>query len=285
GEIIKWIGAYTDIHDQKTISDKLEKLVVERTKELRRSNDDLQQFAHVASHDLKEPVRKIKTFTGRVKEELSGQLNPKTELYLAKIEKAANRMYTMIDGVLLYSSVNAFQLAEEQVDLNAIIDDIKSDLELIIGSKNATIDASNLPTLTGSPVLIYQLLYNLINNSLKFSKSAVPPIITVSSFEVDPNLKLKHSLPEDIGYYGIRIQDNGIGFEQKLSEVIFDTFSRLNSKDQFEGTGLGLALCKKIVERHGGILYAQAEPEVGATFSVILPVKLNDSQSNAQQRQ
>jgi PAS domain S-box-containing protein len=268
GKILKWIGAFTDIHYQKESEQKLEALVAERTLDLERSNEDLQQFAHVASHDLKEPVRKIKTFTSRLQEELNETLNEKGRLYLSKIQGAADRMFTMIDGVLTYSTFNAAEQISEYVDLNKVIKNIEIDLEVIFQEKHAIIHYKDLPVLDGSPILIYQLFYNLINNSLKFVKTGVPPNISVTSKTV-----YCHEQP----FAQIMVEDNGIGFEQDQAEKIFNTFARLNSKDKYEGTGLGLALCKKIVQRHDGTIEASGLSNKGAVFTINLPLKQTDN--------
>ena len=264
GIITKWFGTSTDIHEQKTITEKLESLVAERTQELQRSNEDLQQFAYVASHDLKEPVRKIKTFTGRLQEELAGKLDESATRFIDKINVATDRMSTMIDGVLAYSTTNASKQKSETVDLNEILKNIEADLEIPLQKTGGTIQYYNLPTLKGAPVLLYQLFYNLINNSIKFSKAGVPPQIKISS-ETDTENRVPVAR--------IKVEDNGIGFESEFAGKIFETFTRLNSKDKYEGTGLGLSLCKKIVERHGGSIIATGSLGKGATFSITLPLQ------------
>jgi PAS domain S-box-containing protein len=266
GALIKWIGAASDIHEQKQFAEQLEKLVDERTKELARSNHDLQQFAHVASHDLKEPVRKVKTFITRLEDEYSSHLPEKGVSFIGKVQNAANRMIAMIDGVLNYSKVNAGQSDIEPVDLNEIINHIEADLEIPVHQKNALIIKGELPVIQGAQILIYQLFYNLINNSLKFSRPAVHPVIEITSGKTEEN---------GIEYAVIKVSDNGIGFDQVMAGVIFNTFTRLHSKDRYEGTGLGLALCQKIVERHHGKIFANSEKERGAVFTVQLPLALH----------
>jgi PAS domain S-box-containing protein len=263
GEILKWIGAATDIHEQKQFSERLEQVVAKRTHELQRSNEDLQQFAHVASHDLKEPVRKVKTFAGRLEQHLNGVLDEAGSQFLEKIHSAANRMFSMIDGVLNYSTINASTQSPQPVDLNDVIKNIETDLEVIIQKTGAQLTYAGLPTIEGAPVLLYQLFYNLINNSIKFAKAGVPPQITISSQAVSGVLPMVR----------IVLSDNGIGFEQEQAAKIFDTFTRLNPKDKYEGTGLGLALCKKIVERHSGIITASGVHGEGAMFIILLPVQ------------
>lgn len=268
GKTIRWFGTCTDIHDQKTFTDKLEILVNERTKALNRSNEDLQQFAHVASHDLKEPVRKIRTFTSALKDEMGERLTERELLYIEKVEKASERMFQMIEGVLKYSSLQSIQEPDKEVELASVFRSILSDLDLVISNKNAIIEIAPLPSVKGVDVLLYQLFYNLMNNALKFSKPGVRPLIRISTVSPGEELPDGHGTGEK--YVVIKMQDNGIGFEPTHAEKIFITFSRLHSKDKFEGTGLGLALCKKIVERHKGKIWAAGIPGEGATFSVML---------------
>lgn len=264
GNIVEWFGAASDITEKKSLLTELEAMVDVRTSELQRSNEDLQQFAHVASHDLKEPVRKIRTFALRLKNELSSVLNENSRVYTEKILESANRMSTMIDGDLTYSSLNASEEKIELLDLNKIISDIRNDLEVLIQLKGAVIQYDELPKLEGVQVMIYQLFYNLINNSLKFSKEAEKPIIYIYANPIwmDGNL-----------YWRVGVTDNGIGFDPQYNDVIFKTFTRLNSKSRFDGTGLGLSLSKKIVERHHGKIFADRVKNVGATFTIILPLK------------
>jgi PAS domain S-box-containing protein len=264
GKITKWIGAFTDINDQKTITERLERLVAARTQELQRSNEDLQQFAHVASHDLKEPARKIKIFAGRLEQEDNENLSLIGKTYLHKMQRAADRMFTMIDGVLTYSTLNADAQTIQKVDLAQVITTIEADLELVIKQNAATINQRNLPQIEGAEVLLYQLFYNLINNSLKFSRAGVPATISITAETITK---------ENNKCTQIIVQDNGIGFEPQQAEIIFGTFERLHPKDKYDGTGLGLALCKKIAERHGGVIKAEGGLNTGAKFIILLPLE------------
>lgn len=271
GKILKWFGTATDIHAGKMQATILEEEVKKRTKELNesnislmKSNNELQQFAHVASHDLKEPLRKVKTFASMLTGDAETSFSDKGKLYLGKINAAADRMGIMIDGVLNYSMMSSVHQKNEQVHLNQIFKNIESDLEILIAQKSAKLSYHHLPIIEGASVLLYQLFYNLINNSLKFSKSGQPAIIEISSSILQLDQK---------EFAAITITDNGIGFEQEFAGKIFETFSRLNSKDQFEGTGLGLSLCKRIVERHSGFIEAFGEPGKCARFVTYLPLK------------
>lgn len=268
GAITKWFGTCTDIHEHKSITEKLEILVADRTKELQRSNDDLQQFAHVASHDLKEPVRKIKTFLSRLEDRLDGKLDESSTKFIERIHVAADRMFNMIDGVLAYSKINADSQKTTLVDLNEIIRNIETDLEIALQRSHGKILYQNLPKLEGASVLLYQLFYNLINNSIKFAQETIPPIISISAEIIND---------QDKSFALISLEDNGIGFDSNQTNHIFETFTRLNPKDRYEGTGLGLSLCKKIAERHGGSISASGTPNQGAVFTIKLPLEQNEN--------
>jgi PAS domain S-box-containing protein len=259
----KLVGITLDITEQKLFTEELTRLVNERTIELQRSNEDLRQFAHVASHDLKEPIRKIKTFNNKLKDEFGELLHEKAKLYLNKIDTSTDRIFSMIEGILTYSMVGKADKSIALVNLNWIIDEIKSELEVLILNKKATITSTELPTITGKPILLLQLFYNLVLNSLKFVREDVPAQINISS-EI-----IKH---ENADFVKITISDNGIGFDPEFEETIFQPFSRLNSLNEYEGTGLGLALCKKITERHGGQISARGELNKGAVFTLLLPL-------------
>jgi PAS domain S-box-containing protein len=263
GTPLKMVGITIDITEQKLFSEELTKQVKERTMELQRSNEDLMQFAHVISHDLREPVRKIKIFTSRISDEYGNLLPPTGAVFLDKVQHSSNRMLDMIDGVLVYSTVTSTAETIEKVDLNKIVSDIETDLEIIIYQKNAVLTKKQLPVFDGASILIYQLFYNIINNALKFLKTDEPGRIVVSSEQ----FKSKGA-----NFVRIIVADNGIGFDAEYRDKIFNTFTRLNSKDRYEGTGLGLALCKKIVERHGGTISADGVRNQGASFTVTLPL-------------
>ena len=257
------IGVIQDITEQKRFSEELTKQVKERTLELQRSNDDLLQFAHVASHDLKEPIRKIKIFSNMLENDFAKLLPEKGQSYLGKIHNSTDRMFSMIEGVLAYSAITSSERPIDEIDLNDVMENIESDLEILIQKKKAVFQKDKLPMIEGASVLIYQLFYNLINNALKFSKADVPPLITVESAVIGANEKRMAK---------IVVTDNGIGLDPDYVEKIFDVFSRLNAKDEYEGTGLGLALCKKIVQRHHGTIQATGVKGESAIFTILLPV-------------
>jgi PAS domain S-box-containing protein len=270
-----FISSCIDISDRKKAEEALkaekmkqEILMTIRTKELQRSNDDLQQFVHVISHDLREPARKMKVILSRLEFELGDALPDKAKYYIAKTNLAADRMLNMIEGVLNYSSLNEVESLIKRVDLNTVLQDILSDLELVIVEKKAIIQSTGLPIIEGIPMMLYQLLYNLVNNSLKFARAGVAPVISLTSHMSVRNGKRTARL---------EVADNGIGFESENAGKIFDPFVRLHSKDKYDGTGLGLALCKKIAERHAGKIEAKIQQGPGATFVVTLPLRYQTS--------
>jgi PAS domain S-box-containing protein len=267
GNILRWIGTNTDIEEQENTTEKLETLVEKRTKELMLSNEDLQQFAHVASHDLKEPIRKIKTFVNLIQSKFSSHIPDEGKEYFKKVQNATDRVGSMIDGVLLYSSISSYESKFEKIDLNDTVKSILGDLEVLIQDKKAKITVNELPKVEGIPILIHQLFMNLINNALKFSKET--PRVTINWERVRK---------DHLMFAEITVADNGIGFEEEDVMRIFETFTRLHSKDKFEGSGLGLSLCKRIVDRHDGFIYATGNKNKGATFTVLLPFTQKEKQ-------
>lgn len=261
GKITKWVGALTNIDEQKAVEEKLETLVRERTRELQRSNDDLLKFAHVASHDLREPVRKVKTFASCLEEDADSILSEKGKTFLNKIYSAADRMNYMIEGVLTYSTITQNDHPFTQVNLNEIIEHIIADQEVLIAQKQARIVHESMPSISGAQMLLYQLFYNLINNALKFAKQDQSLVVRIASELLDNNM------------LGISVQDNGIGFPNGESERIFGSFTRLHSKDRYAGTGLGLSLCRQIAERHNGTIMASSKEGRGSCFLIRLPLQ------------
>lgn len=250
----------SDISTQKHVEEVLERTVQKRTNELQRSNQDLQQFGHVISHDLKEPVRKIITFANRIRYDAARNMLESVDHYIDRILAAGERMTHMIDGVLTYSMIDSAQQQQEAVNLNEVIEDIQRDLDLLIHEHDVSFSVHPLPTVPGTRIHLYQVFYNLINNSIKFRRKDVTLEITISS-----------DVKQSDGYVRIFCRDNGIGFDPQHSSIIFKAFERLHSKSKYEGTGLGLALCQKIVERHGGKIEATGIPDEGAIFTVTLP--------------
>jgi signal transduction histidine kinase/CheY-like chemotaxis protein len=277
--VTKWVGTFTDIHHQKMMNEELEQRVAERTdelltmnRELEISNHDLQQFASVASHDLKEPLRKIQFFGNMMKERLDLSTNDVT--YLNKIIQSSSRMSTLISDLLNFARLSEPDVFET-TDLNKVIGEILTDLELIISEKQAKFHIDNLPLLDVAPGLIRQLFQNIISNALKFSKKDQSPEIHIRSFLVD-QLSFDAKEKPDGDFCRIEIADNGIGFDEKYLDKIFTLFQRLYTREEYEGTGIGLAIAKKIVDKHEGLITARSEPGKGSEFILILPVKQHE---------
>ncbi|MDX6191976.1 ATP-binding protein [Flavobacterium sp. Fl-318] len=258
------IGIIQDINEQKEFEGELKKQVEQSTQDLRRSNDDLLHFANVVSHDLREPVRKIKTYNTLLRNEKETDFSENSKKYISKIEQSTQRMSNLIEGILAYSTLDKTMQPIEKINLNEVIENIKTDLELIIKEKGAILITCEFPEIEGAPILISQLFYNLIQNALKFSKADEPPrvIITCSGVNIEGRDCVE-----------ITIKDNGIGLDPTFAEKIFTAFERLHSKDKYEGNGLGLALCRKIAKRHNGTITATGEKDNGAEFKVTLPLK------------
>lgn len=264
GTPVKITGIIEDIGRQKALEEHLRQQAEKSTEELRRSNEELQHFANLVSHDLKEPLRKIKTFMSRISSEGTIGFSDKQAAYLDKIDHTAQRMQNVIDGILAYSGADKKKQQVQSVDLGQVLEEVKTDLELLIEEKDAVLVCSGLPAVEGSRVLLQQLFYNLVHNALKFSKAQLPPKIVIDWQFMGKDGK------EAVR---IDIRDNGIGLEKAFSERIFKAFERLHSKDQYEGSGLGLSLCRKITEKHGGSITASGTPGEGSVFTVVLPLK------------
>jgi signal transduction histidine kinase/CheY-like chemotaxis protein len=232
--------------------------------ELQRSNAELEQFAYVASHDLQEPLRKIQAFGDRLRDKHRDQLGEQGRDYVDRMLASAGRMRRLIDDLLTFSRVTTQARPFEPVDLGELVRQVVSDLEARLQQTGGRVEVGELPIVFGDPTQLRQLFQNLIGNGLKYHRPGVPPEVRVTGRVLaeggDPVCE-------------VTVADNGIGFDEKYLDRIFQVFQRLHSRDEYEGTGIGLAICKKIVERHGGTITARSEPGQGATFVVTLPVK------------
>lgn len=279
GRIRKWFGTATDIHESKLMSELLEAKVVERTREyelvnraLRQSNEELLRFAHIASHDLKEPLRKIRLFGNMFLESYGNLVPDQGRTLLNKVIRSSDRLNNLVDGILNYSTVDMRGRDIETCDLDALVSEVLVDLELIIEDKNASIVKERLPRIPGHRIYLQQLFYNLLSNSLKFSSTQKSPSIRIYADQPGgPDAALLAEAHLEGSYCKIVIEDNGIGFEPAYAEKIFGVLERLHSREAYEGTGLGLALCRKIVEKHEGCIYAVSEAGEGSRFVILLP--------------
>ncbi len=269
-----------DVTEQVLARQKIEEVVTERTKELalannnlQKSNAELAQFAYIASHDLQEPLRKISTFTQMLQSRISDGLDEQSKNYINKINNASSRMNTLIRDVLTYSELVKETEVFSEVNLNQVLENALTDFELLIEQKGATIQCTSLPTIEAIPLQMSQLFGNLIGNSLKFTGKDTKPIITISSHILSEEEKDHLSLETTLEYCKIQFRDNGIGFKAEYADQIFHIFQRLHRKSDYEGTGIGLAMCKKIVLNHHGDLNAEGSSEKGAVFNVLLPMK------------
>ncbi len=256
GNIIRWYGTATDIHIQK-----------ENEEKVKRSNQELEQFAFIASHDLQEPLRKIIMFGNSLERQLHGQMNETAADYLNRMQNAAERMQVMINGLLELSRVNSKGGDFTRIDLKSVLDDVVSDLEARIRVSNAQIIIGDLPTVEADELQMRLLFQNLIGNAIKFQNLASTPVINIFAEN--------HQQTDEPQMVEIRVQDNGIGFLPEHVERIFQPFQRLHGRSAYEGSGLGLSIARKIVERHQGQIVAHSTPDQGSTFVITLPIKQN----------
>lgn len=260
------------------ISDITRRKAVERNylttiDELNRTNEQLDQFVHVASHDLQEPLRKITTFAGRITAKGKGISDKDLDTYLSKITASSARMSALIKNMLNYARLAHHEQLFERTDFDSVLTDILSDFELLIEQKGAEMQIGRLPKLEAVPLQINQLFYNLISNALKFSKEGRSPISSITSRKLPEKEIGDHtSLDPDLSYHEIVVRDNGIGFDERHGQRIFAIFQRLNPSSQYLGTGIGLALCKRIAANHDGEIYAESKKGEGAAFRIILPM-------------
>jgi light-regulated signal transduction histidine kinase (bacteriophytochrome) len=240
--------------------------------DLERSNRELEQFAYVASHDLQEPLRKIRTFGDRLQMKCGEKLDDAENDFLQRMRSAAGRMQTLIDGLLSLSRVTTQGQNFTTVDLAQVAREVVSDLEVQIEQVGGLVEVGHLPVIQADPLQMRQLLQNLIGNGLKFHRVEESPVIKVNARFVHGRLQRQPGQPASEEQCRIVVEDNGIGFEEKHQERIFGVFQRLHPRDVYEGMGIGLALCRKIVERHGGTITARSEPGKGSAFEALLPV-------------
>jgi PAS domain S-box-containing protein len=262
--------AIEDITDRKRIEEKLKVYAAK----LKRSNSELQDFAQVASHDLQEPLRKIMAFGDRLKSKVGESLDEDCRDYLQRMLNAAARMQSLINDLLSFSRIETMGQPFVPTDLGLIASQVIVDLETSVEKAGGRVEIEELPTIDADPMQMRQLLQNLIGNSLKYFRAGVPPVVRVYSQKLDapsPESIDESALVRQLCQ--ILVADNGIGFDEKYLDRIFTVFQRLHKKGEYEGTGVGLAICRKIVNRHGGTITARSSPGRGTTFVVTMPVR------------
>jgi PAS domain S-box-containing protein len=286
--VTKIIVMVVEVTHQVETRKEIEQAVIERTKELgesnlrlKRSNEELEQFAYIASHDLQEPVRKISTFTQMLELSIK-EISPKSQDYISKIFSSTDRMTKLIRDVLAFSRIKEEANDFESVDLNGIIELLKTDFELQIEESGATVKTLDLPVIEAIQPQIIQLFSNLLSNSLKFRRQGVKPVIKISASVAEKEKVAKRFvLDNSREYYHIEFSDNGIGFSEDHVDRIFRIFQRLHRKTEFEGTGIGLAICRRIVQNHHGHISAAVGDNGGAVFNILLPTEQSNSASTS----
>ena len=278
-------GRWVLITERRTANDTIVCLHTDITQlkqreiELERSNRELQEFASVASHDLQEPLRKIEAFGDRLKQRIAGKLGDDERSYLDRIESATRRMRALIDDLLVYARVTTQAKPLVSCDLNQIAADVLSDLEIHLRESGGRVACDSLATIDADPTQMRQLLQNLISNGLKFRRPGEAPVVRV----VSRILKDRSVAAAGVGreVCELDVSDNGIGFDMRYLDRIFTILQRLHSRNEYEGTGIGLATCRKIVERHDGTITAISAPGEGATFRITFPVRRVHAESEA----
>ena len=261
GNVVRWCGTNTDISENRRLEEDLQRRVQERTAELERKNKELRDFTRVASHDLQEPLRKVRAFGDRLRLESGHLLNELGRDSLARMEKAAGRMQDLIDALLVYSGLSAGLHLFQPVDLNKVVAEALEDLEVRLAETEGHVEVGGLPVIEADAVQMRQLFENLITNSLKFHSPGVAPVVRIEA-----------SFPDgDRRRCEITVADNGIGFDERFLSKIFTPFQRLHDRKEFQGTGIGLTIVRNIVERHKGTIRASSRPDEGAAFTVTLP--------------
>lgn len=270
-EVIGFAKVTRDLTERKSAEDKMKK----KNAELEQMNQELMSFAYVSSHDLQAPLRKIQSFIHRIKEVDGETLSDKGKEYMQRIVNTTSHMQTLIEDLLAYSRTSTQERNFENVDLNEIIEIVKRDLDETIREKNAVIEALSLPTLEVIRFQFQQLFVNLLSNALKFSKKDIQPHILIKAEEVTADQIKGYTGDLTKRFHHIIIADNGIGFDEIYSIKIFEVFQRLHGQSEYNGTGIGLSICKRILDNHNGIIQAEGKLNEGATFHIYIPIERN----------
>ncbi|MEP0303236.1 MAG: ATP-binding protein, partial [Maribacter dokdonensis] len=247
--------------------------LIESYEKLKQSNEELESFNRVASHDLQEPLRKIQMFISRIEDDEEGKTPNASSAYFNKIKAATFRMRELIQNLLSYSRIDKINSKFEQIELNDTIEKVEDELSQLIKDTKTEISYSGLPLLYGIPFKIEQLFTNLISNSIKYRNKDIAPQVHIVSEKLRSDTIAENFVKNAEYYYKISLRDNGIGFDPEFASNIFEVFQRLHSKNEYSGTGIGLSICKKIVEKHNGYIHAVSKKGEGATFIIYLPVQ------------
>jgi PAS domain S-box-containing protein len=257
GQVIGLVGVTRDITERKAA----EEALAETALKLERSNQELEQFAFIASHDLQEPLRKVQVFGSLLKSSYSQEIGDQGLGYIERMQQAAGRMTEMLNGLLSYARITSQGQPFTPVDLQQVVDEVLYDLEARLMQTGGQVEVDPLPVIEADPLQMRQLFQNLLGNALKFHRPDVPPQVKISCSPAPENCVV------------LTITDNGIGFDEQQAGKLFKPFHRLHAKSEYEGSGVGLAICHKIVERHAGKITANSQPGVGTTFQVTLPIQ------------
>jgi PAS domain S-box-containing protein len=275
-EVTTLILTLVDVTDRKNAEDKASGYI----SELERSNQELEEFAYVASHDLQEPLRKIQIFGGLLRKQLTDMLSSDAADYLDRMVTAAARMRTLIDSLLSYSRITTKGKPFQTVDMGAVTREAVSNLEALIEQKHARVEIGELPVIEADVQQMVQLVQNLVLNSLKFQNKENIPHVKIWSPAERTSKVNEPNESDQLELCEIRVQDNGIGFQEKHLDRIFIAFQRLHGRSEYQGVGIGLAICRKIIDRHQGYITAKSTPGKGSTFIVRLPISHSDKSSS-----
>lgn len=274
GEVTGFLKVTRDLTEKKKMDDQLllySTSLEQKNRELEQINRELESFAYIASHDLQEPLRNIKIFSDLIREAESKNLSARGAQLFSRIISATGRMQKLIEDLLAFSQIQSARVEFEAVNLNAVLRETELVFTEEIREKGVKINAADLPVVMGIPFQLQQLLGNVISNAIKYRKKDTAPQIDITCETVYGSAFLSEGVVPGKRYYRITVSDNGIGFEQKYAQKIFEVFQRLHGKEEYSGTGIGLAICKKIVQTHGGFIYATGSLNEGASFFICLP--------------
>jgi light-regulated signal transduction histidine kinase (bacteriophytochrome) len=269
--VVLIIGAYFVIIKALNRSINLQQSLAQKVKDLNRSNNELEQFAYVASHDLQEPLRKLRTFGDMLQLKEGNGLSPEGKDLILRMQGFAAKMQKLIEDLLTFSRVVNNNHELKEIDLNKVVNDVKSNIALINNNRKVILTVPHLPTVMGFDTQLFQLFQNILTNSVKYAKATGDIKIVIVCSEVKGDQVPDATADKEEVFYKISVKDNGIGFDSQYAQKIFVIFQRLHGKSEYEGTGIGLSICKRVVENHSGYIEANGKPDEGAEFIIYLP--------------